>query len=93
MINRNIRKNIHYTCNPPPLSKLQLEIYKLVANGLDLQIHCVVYRMDSQRGSTDLPRYWFQLGKEIIWDYPKDFIGGRQPDLIDIYTGERLLLQ
>ena len=30
--------------------------------------------MDSQRGSTDLPRYWITLGKEVIWDYPKQFV-------------------
>jgi hypothetical protein len=24
--------------------------------------------------NTKLPRYWITLGKEIIWDYPKDFI-------------------
>jgi hypothetical protein len=29
--------------------------------------------MASQRGSFDLPRYWITLGKETIWDYPKDF--------------------
>jgi hypothetical protein len=31
-------------------------------------------------GSTDLPRYWITLGKEIIWDYPKDFIGAKSVD-------------
>ena len=30
--------------------------------------------MDSQQGSTNLPRYWITLGKETIWDYPKDFV-------------------
>jgi hypothetical protein len=29
--------------------------------------------MDSQWGSTDLPRYWITLSKDVIWDYPKDF--------------------
>ncbi len=49
-------------------SKLQREFYTIRADGLDLQIHCRVYRMQSQRGSADLPRYWITLGKEIIWD-------------------------
>lgn len=40
---------------------------------INLQIHCVAYPMDSQYGSTDLPRYWMTLDKVIIWDYPKDF--------------------
>jgi hypothetical protein len=48
--------------------------------------------MGSQYGSTDLPRYWFQIGKETIWDYPKDFlmdseyfIGDQKMTLVDIY--------
>jgi hypothetical protein len=38
--------------------------------------------MDSYRGSTDLPRYWITFQKEIIWDYPKDFM---TDELIQIY--------
>ncbi|MDR0453617.1 MAG: hypothetical protein LBH05_02245 [Deferribacteraceae bacterium] len=55
-------------------SKLQREIYKIVAKNINLQIHCVAYRMDSHCGSTDLPRYWITLDKEIIFDYPKRFL-------------------
>ncbi len=55
-------------------SKLQKSIYLLKATGINFQIHCSIYRMKSKRGSTDLPRYWITLEKEIIWDYPKDFI-------------------
>ena len=58
-----------------PWSKLQKEFYLLRADGLNLQLHCRVYRMTSQRGSTNCPRYWVTLGKDVIWDYPKDFIG------------------
>jgi hypothetical protein len=54
-------------------SKLQKEIYDLISPDIKFQIHCVAYPMRSQYGSTDLPRYWITLGKEIIWDYPKDF--------------------
>jgi hypothetical protein len=54
-------------------SKLQRELYKLVAQELDFQIHCTVYPMHSQYGNTGLPRYWITLNKEIIWDYPKQF--------------------
>ncbi|GHV71806.1 hypothetical protein AGMMS49928_25400 [Spirochaetia bacterium] len=57
-----------------PWSKLQREIYKLISPELDFQIHCAAYRMDSNRGSTDLPRYWITLNKEIIFDYPKNFL-------------------
>ena len=55
-------------------SKLQRDLYNLIAPELDFKIHCVVYSMNSRRGSTDLPRYWITLNQEIIWDYPKQFI-------------------
>ena len=55
-------------------SKLQREIYKITADNINFQIHCVAYRMDSQMGSTNLPRYWITLDKETIFDYPKQFI-------------------
>ena len=66
-------------------SKLQSEIYKLMDESINLQIHCSVYRMDSQRGSTDLPRYWIILDKEIIFDYPKQFLNQKIFD----YTGTK----
>jgi len=55
-------------------SKLQKELYLVIDPSLDFQIHCSAYRMKSQHGSTDLPRYWITLGKNIIFDYPKQFI-------------------
>jgi hypothetical protein len=55
-----------------PWSKLQREVSKLFAEGLRLQIQCRAYRMASVSGSTELPRYWCTLGKEVIWDYPRD---------------------
>jgi len=54
-------------------SKLQREIYKIIDEKINFQIHCTRYPMDSESGSTDLPRYWITLGKEIIFDYPKQF--------------------
>lgn len=33
--------------------------------------------MKSQRGSTDLPRYWITLGDQTIWDYPGQFVDPR----------------
>ncbi len=53
-------------------SKLQKQLYALRAPEINLQIHCALYRMQSQHGSTALPRYWITLDKEIIWDYPKE---------------------
>jgi hypothetical protein len=52
-------------------SKLQKQLYNLVDPDLDFQLHCRLYRMKSQRGSTDLPRYWIALNGEVIWDYPR----------------------
>jgi len=60
-------------------SKLQKRLYDLISPEIDLQIHCGVYRMQSQYGSAGLPRYWITLGKEIIWDYPKMLV--EQPQL------------
>ena len=54
-------------------SSLQRELYMLIDERADFQIHLSRYRMDSQHGSTDLPRYWITVGGEIVFDYPKDF--------------------
>ena len=54
-------------------SKLAKRLYKLVDESIDFKLHCTVYRMQSKRGSTDLPRYFITLAGEIIFDYPKDF--------------------
>lgn len=56
-----------------PWSKLQREVSKLFAEGLRLQIQCRAYRMASANGSTEFPRYWCTLGKDVIWDYPREF--------------------
>ena len=61
-------------------SKLQKSLYLIVADNVDFQIHCSVYRMKSQRGSTDLPRYWITIGKDIVFDYPKQFINDNRSD-------------
>ena len=51
-------------------SKLQKRLYNLIEPAIDFQIHCSIYRMNSQSGSTNLPRYFITLDREIIWDYP-----------------------
>jgi hypothetical protein len=38
--------------------------------------------MDSQRGSTDIPRYWITFHNETVWAYPNDFM---TEDLKQIY--------
>jgi len=53
-------------------SSLQRELYLLIDDKLDFQIHVNKYRMGS--GSTCLPRYWITFRGEIIFDYPKQFM-------------------
>ncbi len=67
-----------------PWSKLQKEFYLLRADSLDLQLHCRAYRMNSQKGATNCPRYWITFEKEVIWDYPKDFVGTNDPNRADL---------
>lgn len=55
-------------------SKLQKELYKLMTDDINFQLHCISYPMRSQYVSSSLPRYYITLDKEILWDYPKDFI-------------------
>jgi hypothetical protein len=68
-----------------PWSALQRDLYGLFSPDIDIQFHAAAYRMNSQRGHTDLPRYWITLGKEIIWDYPKDFKNKPTEDAHDLF--------
>lgn len=54
-------------------SSLQKQLYKITDKNINFQIHLSKYRMNSQYGSVDLPRYWITLDNEIIFDYPKNF--------------------
>lgn len=63
-----------------PWSKLKSRIMDLIDSSLKLNIHQSVYRMDSQRGSMDIPRYFITLDKEIVFDYPKDFVNDKVKD-------------
>jgi len=60
-------------------SKLQRQLYVIIDPTIKFQIQCRVTRMNSQYGSTDFPRYWITLGKEVIWDYPNQFFNTRHP--------------
>lgn len=55
---------------PARWSKLQKLIEGLFDPKINLRLHMTPYRMKSQMGSTDLPRYWLALNKEIVFDYP-----------------------
>lgn len=54
-------------------SKLQKELYLIIDSKIDFQIHCTVYPMRGDRATSLCPRYWITIGKEIVFDYPKDF--------------------
>lgn len=58
-----------------PFTKLSKEIEKLFVTELNLKVNCISYPIRSQYGSSSIPRFYIQLGKdkEIIWDFPKDF--------------------
>jgi len=42
---------------------------------VDFQLHCALYEMNSNNGyhGSKLPRCFITVGKEIVFDYPKDF--------------------
>jgi len=77
-------------------SKLQKAVEALFVTEPKIRIQCRSYRMGSQRGSTNLPRYWVTLDKETIWDYPKDFkaaVENGYPYQTDISTFSDLIRQ
>ena len=56
-------------------SKLKKEIEKLFDPKLNMQFCCSAYPMRSKTGyaTRSLPRFYVKIGKNIIWDFPKDF--------------------
>lgn len=56
-----------------PFSKLKKQIESLFIPELKMRVNCISYPIRSQYGSSSIPRFYVQLGKEIIWDFPKDF--------------------
>src|ERR1035437_4140105 len=54
-------------------SKFKKQIDNLFVSELEMEFCCYSYPMRSQRGSASIPRFCIKLGKEIIWDCPKDF--------------------
>lgn len=56
-------------------SKLQKRLYSIIDYNSEFQIHCALYEMNSLDGyhTYKLPRYFITIGKDIVFDYPKDF--------------------
>ena len=60
-----------------PWSKLQSKLYELVDPKAKFQIHVAVYKLNSLNPMSShpyqLPRYWITIGKDIIFDFPRQF--------------------
>jgi hypothetical protein len=55
-------------------SKLKKQIENLFEPDLNMEFCCNSYPMRSRTGyaHNSIPRFYIKLGKEIIWDYPKN---------------------
>jgi hypothetical protein len=59
---------------PRPFSKLKKEIEKLFAPYMEMEFCCSAYPMRTKGyARNSIPRFYLKMGKEIVWDYPKDF--------------------
>ena len=54
-------------------SKLQKKIYGLIDPAINLQIHCIKYRVPGFCGMQEFPRYFVTLDGQTIFDWPKDY--------------------
>lgn len=56
-------------------SKLQTRLYGIMEPSIKFQIHCALYEMNSNDGCgiNKLPRIFITIGKDIVFDYPKEF--------------------
>ena len=56
-------------------SKLKKEIEKLFDPKIKMQFCCSAYPMRPKNGyaTRSIPRFYVKIGKDIIWDFPKDF--------------------
>lgn len=57
-------------------SKLQSKLYNIIDDKVDFQIHMALYAYNAKNSGYGkerlLPRYWITIGKEIVFDYPKE---------------------
>jgi hypothetical protein len=56
-----------------PFTKLEKRLEELFEPNLKLKMKCFSYPLRSQYGSSSIPRFYLQLDKDIIWEFPKDF--------------------
>ena len=63
--------------NTRPFSKLKKVINGLFDEKLKMDFCCISYPIRGQwKSSNAIPRFYVKLGKEIIWDVPKDIPKG-----------------
>ena len=62
-----------------PFSKLKKIINGLFDEKLKMDFCCIAYPMRAQYANTHTPRFYVKMGKEIIWDFPKDFTTKKTP--------------
>ena len=70
-INNMTKRCLNLTRTTHPWSKLQSALYKVIAKETSFQIHCCAYDTGE---CIPLPRYWITIGKDIVWDFPKNAI-------------------
>jgi len=60
---------------PKRWSKLQTRLYNLMEPSINFQIHYALYTMHNKKEwhGNLLPRCFITVGKEIIFDYPKEY--------------------
>lgn len=58
---------------PRPFSKLKKAIGSLFDEKLNMEFCCIAYPIRGQWANNSVPRFYLKMGKEIIWDFPKDF--------------------
>ncbi len=56
-------------------STLQSALYRVIDSEISFQIHCCAYNIGE---SVPIPRFWVTIEKQIIWDFPKDFMEERK---------------
>lgn len=76
-------------------NKLQRDLYNIVDCNIGFHLECSVYQMKDSRDTGDLHRWLVSIGKglnkDVIWDFPHDFIryGGYIENYpYDCYTNE-----
>ena len=61
-------------------SKLKKQLYELVNESIYFKLHCMIYQMQSRRGSTDLPKDFVLKSGGV-----KSLAGGRSNENLSVW--------